>query len=117
MDTAYMWNFSLANDACHRLPPNLQFHGFAFACGATRFFVYGTIWLVAIVEAYAVAAVWSYCEELVHDGVGNLGFADLRQDAAEALWRQNKQHYGGILGYSGKTHGPVQVCIGPTYGM
>merc|ERR1719265_1004942 len=29
MDVAYTWNVVLEDDACHRLPPNLQFHGFA----------------------------------------------------------------------------------------
>lgn len=119
MDIVYMWDILLENDACHSLPPNLQFHGFAFACGATRFFVFSAAVIFAAVEAYTVYVVWSYIEELVDLGIETLSFADLRADAKEALYRNNlPECYGGILGYaaySGKTSGPVQVCLGPGY--
>lgn len=125
MDIGYMWNFILEHDACHGLPPQLQFHGFAFACGATRLFVYGFISILAGVEAYAVFVTWSYCEMLTYDGVDNIAFADLQKGAKEALRRQDKESYGGITGYSenlrkdyyGIPRGPVQVCLGPSNGI
>lgn len=125
MDIVYMWKFVLENDACHHLPENLRFHGFAFACGATRLFVFGFASILTVIETYAIFAVWSHCEALTYDGVNNLAFFDLRAGAKEALWRQDKEHYGGILGYSenhrsdyyGIPRGPVQVCIGPSHGI
>eukprot|EP00746_Dinoflagellata_sp_MGD_P002162 gnl/MRDRNA2_/MRDRNA2_104173_c0_seq1.p1 gnl/MRDRNA2_/MRDRNA2_104173_c0~~gnl/MRDRNA2_/MRDRNA2_104173_c0_seq1.p1 ORF type:complete len:239 (+),score=20.26 gnl/MRDRNA2_/MRDRNA2_104173_c0_seq1:96-812(+) len=123
MDVVCFWQPLLEHDACELLPPNLQFHGFSFACGFTRFFVFGFATLLALTEAYAILLVWSYCEEITDQGVDNLGFADLRAGAKEALFRQNKEHYGGILGYSdhttlyGKRKEPVQVCVGPNYGI
>jgi hypothetical protein len=123
MDSFYFWYFILEHDACHRLPPNLQFHGFSFACGFTRFFVFGFATILSLIEAYLVLLVWSYCDEMTDHGADNLVFADLQAGAKQALCRQSKEHFGGILGYSdystlyGKRKEPVQVCIGPSYGI
>merc|ERR1719321_1985034 len=97
LDGGYLFAVLTTTDICASLPPALKLHGSAFACGATRLFVYGFFGAFFAFQAYCVFTVWSLCEAI--RGGGDASFADLLQAAEDSRIRNKMVPYGGVLGF------------------
>jgi len=99
-------------DVCSAIPPLLQKHGAAFACGFMQLVGTFGIVMMMILVTYFICIVWSYCEDL-KVGVG-IGLSTLKgEEVRNAIDYTKPNFYGSLFGdtsfgdtFSGHGGGP-----------